>query len=142
LDGRDGESLKEWLRNNKHIKIVTRDRASAYASAISEILPEAIQVADRFHLYQNLMESVKEALKVEFPEKIKIDNVGNAQECIENESVKKRARKNKYSRCEIIMRRRKKSRKNSANTKSFATGIYCIIHKILATYIIYSNKKI
>ena len=48
LDGRDGASLKEWLLNNKHIKIVTRDRAGAYAKAISEALPEAIQVADRF----------------------------------------------------------------------------------------------
>jgi len=31
LDGRDGKSLKEWLKNNKHIKKVTRDRAGAYA---------------------------------------------------------------------------------------------------------------
>lgn len=34
LDDRDGNSLKEWLKNNKHIKAVTRDSASAYASAI------------------------------------------------------------------------------------------------------------
>ncbi len=92
-NGRDGESLKEWLRKNKHIKIVTRDRASAYASAISEILPEAIQVADIFHLYQNLMESVKEALKAEFPEKIKIDDAENVQECCENKTVKKTSKK-------------------------------------------------
>lgn len=40
LDGRDGKSLKEWLKNNKHIKKVTRDRAGTYAKAISESLPE------------------------------------------------------------------------------------------------------
>lgn len=34
LDGRDGGTLKEWLRKNKQVKIVTRDQASAYASAI------------------------------------------------------------------------------------------------------------
>ena len=33
LDGRDGSSLKEWLKSNKHVRTVTRDRASAYAKA-------------------------------------------------------------------------------------------------------------
>lgn len=45
LDGRDGEKLKEWLGKNKHIKQVTRDRAGAYAKAISDILPQAMQIA-------------------------------------------------------------------------------------------------
>ena len=54
LDGRDGETLKEWLKNHKKIKMVARDRATAYANAISAILPEAIQIADRFHLFQNI----------------------------------------------------------------------------------------
>ena len=74
LDGRDGATLKEWLQNNKHIKIVTRDRAGAYAKAISEALPEAIQVADRFHLFQNIMDAVKETLRAQVPEKIEITN--------------------------------------------------------------------
>ena len=39
LDGRDGKTLKEWLSKNKHVKAVTRDRASAYSAAIKEILP-------------------------------------------------------------------------------------------------------
>ena len=59
LDGRDGASLKEWLKKNQQVKIVTRDRASAYASAISEVLPDAMQIADRFHLYQNLLVAIK-----------------------------------------------------------------------------------
>jgi len=74
LEGRDGESLRKWLQENKHIKKVTRDRASAYAKVISEVLPEAMQIADRFHLYQNLLSAVKEALKVELPNKIPIPN--------------------------------------------------------------------
>ena len=72
LDGRDGKTLKEWLKNNKQIKIVTRDRASAYASAISEILPEAMQIADRFHLHQNLLTAIKNVTVQEIPAKIKI----------------------------------------------------------------------
>lgn len=36
LDGRNVDTLRSWLKNNKHIKVVTRDRASAYAKVISE----------------------------------------------------------------------------------------------------------
>ena len=62
LDGRDGESLKEWLKQNQHVTTVTRDRASAYAKAVEEVLPDCMQVADRFHLHQNLMDAVNKAL--------------------------------------------------------------------------------
>lgn len=59
LDGKDGQSLHAWLKNNKYVKVVTRDRASAYAKVISEELPDAMQIADRFHLHQNLLEAVR-----------------------------------------------------------------------------------
>lgn len=72
LDGRDGSTLKEWLAKNKHVKTVTRDRASAYASAIQEILPDAMQVADRFHLHQNLLEAIKNTVNSLVPVDIKI----------------------------------------------------------------------
>lgn len=72
LDGRDGITLKEWLKNNRHIKTVTRDRASAYSSAIQEILPDAIQVADRFHLHQNLLEAIKNTVNSVIPVDIRI----------------------------------------------------------------------
>lgn len=62
LDGRNGESLKEWLRKNQHVTTVTRDRASAYAKAVEEVLPDCMQVADRFHLHQNLMDAVNKVL--------------------------------------------------------------------------------
>lgn len=75
LDGRDGSSFKEWLQNNKHVKAVTRDRASAYARAISDVLPDAMQIADRFHLYQNLLGAVKEALKSDIPNRIAIPDI-------------------------------------------------------------------
>ncbi len=67
LDGRDGASLKKWLRKNKQVKTVTRDRASAYAKAVEEILPDCMQIADRFHLHQNLMEAVHKILNREVP---------------------------------------------------------------------------
>jgi transposase len=72
LDGRDGVTLKEWLRQNQHVTTVTRDRASAYAKAVEEILPDCMQIADRFHLHQNLMEAVNKILGREIPATNKI----------------------------------------------------------------------
>lgn len=51
---------------------MTRDRASAYSSAIQEILPDAMQVADRFHLHQNLLEAVKDAVNSVLPVDIRV----------------------------------------------------------------------
>ncbi|HML34180.1 transposase [Sporomusa sphaeroides] len=72
LEGRDGKTLKEWLRNNKHVKVVTRDRASAYAAAIQEILPDAMQIVDRFHLHQNLLEVVRNTVNLVLPVDLRI----------------------------------------------------------------------
>lgn len=74
LDGRDAESLKEWLEGHKKIRLVARDRASAYASAINAILPKCTQVADRFHLLQNLLGYLKDIFKEEMPSKIYIQD--------------------------------------------------------------------
>jgi transposase len=74
LDGRDADTLKEWLKYHKKIKLVARDRASAYAKAINEILPDCIQVADRFHLLQNLIERMRDIFKAEIPNDIFIKN--------------------------------------------------------------------
>jgi len=74
LPGRDGSALKDWLRNNKQIKTVTRDRASAYASAIAEVIPQAGQIADRFHLFQNLLLAIKDTVKTVIPERIRVQS--------------------------------------------------------------------
>ena len=58
--------------SNKHVKTVTRDRASAYSSAIQEILPDAIQIADRFHLHQNLLEAIKNTVNSVIPVDVRI----------------------------------------------------------------------
>ena len=94
LDGRDGVSLKAWLLNNKHIKIVTRDRAGAYAKAIRDALPEAIQVADRFHLFQNLMDTVKETLRSQLPERIEISTEGSNKTALTGENMEAASKKN------------------------------------------------
>ena len=42
---------------------------------ISEELPDAMQVADRFHLHQNLLEAIKKALNHTFPATVSITHV-------------------------------------------------------------------
>ena len=80
LDGRDGATLKEWLKKNKQARTVTRDRASAYAKAVEEILPDCMQIADRFHLHQNLMDAVNKILSREIPATTAIITVESVQE--------------------------------------------------------------
>lgn len=70
LDGRDKDTTVAWLKNHTKIRVVARDRASAYASAIKEVLPDCIQIADRFHLLQNLIDRMKEIFKEELPYEI------------------------------------------------------------------------
>ena len=54
LPERSTEVLATWLASHPGIEIVTRDRASEYSRAITQAAPKAKQIADRFHLLQNL----------------------------------------------------------------------------------------
>src|SRR5262249_32317909 len=62
LPGRDGETLKAWLREHPGVEVITRDRWVAFAQAVAEAAPQARQVADRFHLLKNLREAVGRVL--------------------------------------------------------------------------------
>jgi transposase len=62
LPGRDGETLKAWLREHPGVEVITRDRWVAFAQAVAEAAPQARQVADRFHLLKNLREAVERLL--------------------------------------------------------------------------------
>ena len=70
LDGRDAKEFEEWLKSHPKIKTIARDRASAYATAINKVLPDCMQVADRFHLFKNLIEHLKTIFYEQVPERI------------------------------------------------------------------------
>jgi len=48
------EAITIWFADHPTIKIIARDRASIYTEALAKGAPDAEQVADRWHLTQNL----------------------------------------------------------------------------------------
>jgi transposase len=61
VPGRGAQTVADWLRTHPGVRIVCRDGSTAYAQAVREALPTAIQVADRWHLWHGLAEAaVKE----------------------------------------------------------------------------------
>ncbi|MFE6848953.1 ISL3 family transposase [Streptomyces sp. NPDC057686] len=56
--GRDAEQLAAWLRTHPGVEVVCRDGSLVYRQGISEGAPDAVQVSDRFHLWQSLSKRV------------------------------------------------------------------------------------
>jgi len=62
LPDRSVESVSAWFEKYPSIEIVSRDRSSEYAAAIKKGAPQALQVADLWHIGKNLAESVSTLL--------------------------------------------------------------------------------
>ncbi len=59
LEDRTAETVAAWLQAHPEVTVVARDRAEAYASGVTQGAPDAVQVADRWHLVQHLREAVE-----------------------------------------------------------------------------------
>ena len=64
LDDRSVASAAQWLERHPSVEIVSRDRCGLYAQAVREGTLQARQVADRFHLMQNLRVVIEEQMSL------------------------------------------------------------------------------
>lgn len=54
LPDREPETLANWLREHPGVEIISRDRGDCFIKGATQGAPEAVQVADRFHLVKNV----------------------------------------------------------------------------------------
>jgi transposase len=67
LPDRQRDTVMAWLRDNEQVRITCRDRGPGYGAAAAEAAPQAQQVADRWHLFENASAAFLAAVRSEMP---------------------------------------------------------------------------
>jgi len=67
LPDREAGTVATWLAAHPDITVVSRDRGGGYGQAASQGAPQAVQVADRWHLMENASAAFLEAVRRSMP---------------------------------------------------------------------------
>jgi transposase len=86
LPDRTTETAAAWMQAHPEIEIVSRDRGGDYAAAARKGAPQAQQVADRFHLAQNLTDRIEVVLSRCCPEIRKVFRGRDPSSSLEDQS--------------------------------------------------------
>ncbi|HLZ62965.1 MAG TPA: transposase [Ktedonosporobacter sp.] len=62
LEDATAESFAAWLKKYPTVEVISRDRGTTFADGASRGAPQAIQIADRWHLLHNVGEALEKVL--------------------------------------------------------------------------------
>ncbi len=84
LPDREIATVQTWLSAHPGIEVVSRDRGGGYGEAVARALPDAVQVADRWHLMENASTAFFDAVRKDAVRKDAVgeDAVGKSMRAI------------------------------------------------------------
>lgn len=110
LPDREKATVENWLKEHPGAKIISRDRSAVYADAIRGGAPDAVPVADRFHLLKNLMETLQHQIgkeskairEVLLPKTASLEDEGPVQKPHRAQRASMESRQRRFELCQKV----------------------------------------
>ena len=96
INSREQKDVVKELQKYNRVKTVTRDFSQTYKNSITEALPDAKQIVDRFHIFKKLTDHIIDYLKRTIKSTIKIvDGLKDEEQVLNERQQKKRETANR-----------------------------------------------